>query len=223
MRSSIRKVLTPVVGLGLVVAATSGGMLALGAQGAPAVVVKPAVTGVVPAITDTASTQTVSITGSSFTGMTDVMLTPATGPSIDLHATPWVVSPTQTIATIAAPAAGVYTIIVTNSAGANTTSAPFTVVATPTVASMTPTNGPASGGSNVTIVGTGLAGATVKVGTAAAVAAVVNAGGTSLTFRSPASVTAAGTALPVVVTSASGQVTAVATWTDDPTITSMSS
>jgi large repetitive protein len=223
MRSSIRKVLTPVVGLGLVVAATSGGMLALGAQGASAVVVKPAVTGVVPAITDTASTQTVSITGSSFTGMTDVMLTPVSGPSIDLHAAPWVVSPTQIVATIAAPAAGVYTIIVTNSAGANTTSAPFTVVATPTVASMTPTNGPASGGSTVTIVGTGLAGATVKVGTAAAVAAVVNAGGTSLTFRSPASVTAAGTALPVVVTSASGQVTAVATWTDDPTITSMSS
>jgi hypothetical protein len=223
MRSSIRKVLTPVVGIGLVVAATSGGVLALGTQGASAVVVKPAVTGIVPAITDTTTTQNVSITGSGFTSITDVLLKPVSGSNVDIFATSWVVSPTQIVATVPAPVAGVYTVIATNSAGSNTTSAPYTVVATPTVTSMSPTHGAASGGTTVTIVGTGLAGATVTVGTAAPVAAVVNAGGTSLTFRSPASVAAAGTALPVVVTATSGQMTAVPTWTDDPTITSMSS
>ena len=59
-------------------------------------------------------------------------------------------------------------------------------LAAPTVTSVSPTSGPAAGGTSVTITGTGLTGATaVKFGATAATGVVVNSA-TSVTATSPA-------------------------------------
>ena len=74
----------------------------------------------------------------------------------------------------------------------------ITVQALPAVTAVSATSGPRAGGQTIVVTGTSLTGATVTLGGVAAPAVVVNANGTSVTFKTPAHV--AGTVDLVVKT-----------------------
>jgi hypothetical protein len=160
-------------------------------------VVAPAVTGLNPTSGPAAGGTSVTITGSGFTGTTAVNFgtTAATGFTV--------VNDTKITATSPA-GTGAVDVTVTTPAGTSPTTAAdkftFNAVAAPTVTGISPTNGPATGGSLVTITGTGFTGATaVNFGTVAA---------TNLTVVNDATITAtspAGTGVvDVTVTTPAG-------------------
>ena len=97
----------------------------------------------------------------------------------------------------------------------------FTYVASPTITSVSPSAGPVAGGTTITIEGTNLLGAVVKIGTLSASAVTVNSAGTSLTATTPASTVGAKT---VSVITTGGTVTKANAFTHValPTITSVS-
>ena len=135
-----------------------------------------------------------------------------------------VLSETELTATTTATAAGSDEVVVTDANGTSTGGPSYTYVAPPppTVTSVTPTSGPAAGGTKVTIKGTGfLAGATVTIGNAAT--SVVVASATKITAVTSA--TAAGSD-PVVVSDANGTSTGGPSYTyvvpPPPTVTSIS-
>ncbi len=115
----------------------------------------PTVTNVNPTSGPTGGGTSVTITGTDLTGATDVSFgtTPASF-TVD--------TPTQITATSPAHAPGAVDVTVTTAGGTSGTSAndQFTYVATPTVSSVSPTSGPAGGGTSVMITGADLTGAT---------------------------------------------------------------
>jgi hypothetical protein len=130
----------------------------------------------------------------------------------------------QITATAPAHAAGTVDVSVTTAGGtsANTAADDFTSVGPPTVTSLTPSSGPAAGGTSVVIAGTGFTGATaVNFGATAATTFTVN-NANQITATAPAH--AAGT-VDVSVTTVGG--TSANTANDDytyvaaPTITSL--
>ena len=139
------------------------------------------VTGVSPATGSLAGGTAVTITGTGFTGVTQVNFGPALATSVV------VVSATKITATSPA-GTGTVDVTVTGPGGTTTTSAAdhFAYTAVPAVTGVSPITGPGSGGTFVTITGTGFTGATaVDFGTAAATSViVVNAG--EITATSPA-------------------------------------
>lgn len=114
-----------------------------------------------------------------------------------------VVSSTSITATTAAHMAGAVSIVVTNSdAQTGTLSNGYSYVASPAVTSLTPSAGPTTGGTALSITGTGfLTGATVSFGGTAATGVAV-ASSTSITATAPSHT--AGT-VDVVVTNPDGQ------------------
>ncbi len=157
----------------------------------------PTVSSITPNLGPTAGGTAVTITGTSFASGTTVSFdgTAATGVNV--------ASSTSITAKTPAHAAGAVNVVVTNSDGqTDTLSNGYTYVPAPTVSSITPNSGPASGGTGLTITGAGfLAGATVSLdGTAATGVSVTS--GTSITATAPAH--AAG-AVSVVVTNTDGQ------------------
>ncbi|MFM7252046.1 MAG: IPT/TIG domain-containing protein, partial [Ilumatobacteraceae bacterium] len=140
-------------------------------------------------------------------------------------------STSATLVTPAVVATGTAAVSATNSSAASQTNGTFSYTApVPTVTSLSPTTGPTSGGTSVTITGTGfITGATVKFGSLSATGVVVNSP-TSITVVSPATVTP-GT-VSVVVTTSGGDSTpagALGAAADDfvytapvPTVTSIS-
>jgi hypothetical protein len=122
----------------------------------------PAVTGVVPPNGPSAGGTSVTISGSNFTGATDVKFGPVAAAGFN------VVSDTQIAATTApftlslVDTAVDVTVTVGGVVSAMTTNDQFTYVGAPlpSIASVSPSNGPIAGGSNVTITGTGFTGAT---------------------------------------------------------------
>jgi hypothetical protein len=113
-------------------------------------------------------------------------------------------------------------VTVTNSAGTSATSSAdkFTYLAgAPTVSVLTPASVSTVGGAAITLTGTNLTGASVKVGTAAVV--VRNVSATSLTFTAPAH---AAESVKLTVTTSGGTVTTPLTYVlpDAPTVTSLS-
>jgi IPT/TIG domain len=138
----------------------------------------------------------VTITGTAFTGATavDFGTTAATNVTV--------VSSTEITADSPA-GTGVVDVTVTTPAGTSATSAAdqFTYIAAPVVTGLSPINGPVTGGTLVTITGTGFAGATaVDFGTAAATNVTV-VSNTEITADSPA-----GTGVvQVIVTTPSGK------------------
>ena len=133
---------------------------------------------------------------------------------------------TTLVATSPAGAAGTVDITVTTAGGTSTTSAndQFTYVAAPTVTTVSPTAGPAAGGSTVTITGTNLGtAATATVTFGATAATIVSDNGTTLVATSPAG--AAGT-VDITVTTAGGTSTTSAndqfTYVAAPTVTTVS-
>jgi hypothetical protein len=141
----------------------------------------PAVTGVSPASGPTAGGTTVTITGTGLGGATAVSFG---GPDGAIK------GDSGTSITVTSPpgAAGTVAIRVTTSAGTSviTGADRFTYVAPalPVIAGVSPTSGPAAGGTTVTITGTGLGGATA-VSFGGASATITADSGSQITVTSP--------------------------------------
>ena len=118
----------------------------------------PTVTGVAPPTGSTAGGTTVTVTGTGFTGAAKVTFGAVAAASYV------VVSDTQITAVSPAQAAGTRDIVVTTAGGTKTAVAAVDqfsyVVPVPTVTGVAPPTGSTSGGTTVTITGTGFTGAT---------------------------------------------------------------
>jgi uncharacterized protein YhjY with autotransporter beta-barrel domain len=141
----------------------------------------PVVSGIAPSSGPSSGGTTVTITGTGFGGATAVTFgaSPATGFTVN--------SATQITAT--APAGtGTVDIRVTTAGGTSATSAAdqFTYVGAPAITSVSPATGPSTGGTTVTITGTGFGGATaVTFGASSATGFTVNSA-TQITATAPA-------------------------------------
>ncbi|MFI8854783.1 IPT/TIG domain-containing protein [Streptomyces sp. NPDC053499] len=138
---------------------------------------------------------TVTLVGTGLTGATSVKFgsTPATSFTVN--------SPTQITAVTPAGTPGVVPVTVTTTAGTSNPLAFSYVAAGPTLSSVTPSSGSTSGGTTVTLVGTGLTGATsVKFGSTPATSFTVNSA-TQITAVTPAGTPGV---VPVTVTTTAG-------------------
>ena len=162
----------------------------------------------------------VTITGTGFSTVQHVKFGTTTAQSFTVR------SATQIVATSPVHAVGTVRISVTTAGGTTpTTSADLYkfVIPTPSVTAISPVNGPASGGTMVTVSGNGFTGATtVLFGANKGKTVSVNAGGTQLTVKSPAGTS--GDPVAVRVVTPGGESPAVPTdlFTYGPTITSLS-
>lgn len=140
----------------------------------------PTISGIAPASGSTAGGTVVTISGGNFRSGATVKFG-------GVFATNVLVNATSITATAPANAAGKVDVTVTNSDGTfGTLAQAFTYTAGgPTIVSVSPGNGPTSGGTPVTITGTGFqTGATVKFGAREATDVVV-VSATSITARAP--------------------------------------
>ncbi|MBJ2143629.1 IPTL-CTERM sorting domain-containing protein [Delftia acidovorans] len=198
---------------------TVGGTSATSAADQFTYVPAPTVTSISPTAGPTAGGTSVVITGTNFSGTTAVTFgaTAATGFTVN--------SATQITATAPAHAAGTVDVRITTVGGTSATSAAdqFTYVAAPTVTSVSPTAGPAAGGTSVVITGTNLSGATaVTFGATAATGFTVNSA-TQITATAPAG--SPGTVDVRVTTTGGTSATGAAdqfTYVATPTVTSIS-
>jgi len=139
----------------------------------------PTVSGITPTTGSTTGGQTVTITGTGFTGATGVTFggVPATG--VVVH------SPTSITAVVPPAAAGGPVGVVVTTPGGASAPTPYRYTA-PTIIAVTPNRGPTAGGTPITITGTGFSPtATVTVGGKPATGVVVNGAGTSITATTP--------------------------------------
>jgi hypothetical protein len=162
----------------------------------------------------------VTITGSGFSTVLRVAFGTTTARSFTYR------SVTQLVATTPPHAVGPVRISVTTPGGTTSTSSvdlyQFTVPA-PVVSSISPSSGPASGGTTVTVGGSGFTGATtVYFGASKGGTVSVNAAGTQFTVKSPLGTP--GASVNVEVKTPEGESPAVAAdfFTYGPTITSIS-
>jgi uncharacterized repeat protein (TIGR03803 family) len=136
----------------------------------------PTVTAVSPASGALGGNTTVTITGTNLTGATGVKFGGSAATNVA------VVNATTVTAKTPAHAAGAVTVEVTTQDGTGSRTSAFTYAAAPTITAINPNQGPAAGGTLVSITGTNLTGATgVKFGTTAA---------TSFSAASPTKATA---------------------------------
>lgn len=150
-----------------------GGGASLGAQSTAVLTLTdsttiPVISSISPAAGPTTGGTFVTITGANFTGATSVTFggLPCTSVSVVSSATITCVTPART--------AGTVEVIITTPQGQNTTTGTqndYTYTSGPTVTSVSPNTGPATGNTVVTISGTGFtaSGMTVKFGTVTAV------------------------------------------------------
>jgi hypothetical protein len=157
----------------------------------------PTATAIVPATGPTLGGTPFLISGTNLTGAT---VTFGGVPATVLAGTP------SLIAGLApAGAAGNVPVVVTTAGGTATVPGGYTYTAPPPpppviTTTITPATGPAAGGGTFTVVGTGLTGATVAFGTAAAT--ITSNTGAVITGTIPAGT--AGTTVPVLITTAGG-------------------
>lgn len=165
----------------------------------------PAVTSVSPASGPAAGGNGITINGGNFQTNAAVSFGGSAATSV-------VVSSATTIsATVPAHAAGRVTLSVTNPDGQSASFDGYTYVAAPSITSISPTSAPVTGGTQMTITGSGFAaGATVNIGGAAAAATVVSS--TTITATVPAAAPTEQLAVPrdVVVTNPDGQIATLA-------------
>ena len=162
-------------------------------------VVAPTVTGISPSSGPNTGGTTVTITGSGFTSTTQVFF----GANA---ATSFTVTNDSTITAVSPAGTGTVDVTVVNLGGTSPTSSAdqftYVVLFAPTVTSVTPRSGPASGGIEVVILGTNLAGATaIAFGTAEATELISDTA-TEIVVASPAA--AAFGPVDVTVTTANG-------------------
>jgi large repetitive protein len=182
--------------------------------------IAPNITSLTPNSGPVAGGTAVTITGTGFTSASTVSFGGTAGTSVTF------VSDTSLTVTSPARAAGVVDVRVTTVSGTSAvaTRDRFTYVAVPTVTSITPTSGPSTGGTTVTITGTRFTNtSTVRFGSTAATN-VTYVSATSLTAISPSNI--AGGTVDVRVTTAGGTSAIVAgdrfTYTGvAPTVTSI--
>ena len=163
----------------------------------------PVITSISPSGGPTAGGTNVTIIGANFSGATAVKFG-------NLAATSFTVTNASSISAVAPPGSGVVDVTITTTGGSSppTLSDQFTYVVGPSVTSVTPSYGPAAGGTQVTITGTNFAGLTVvKFGSRAASSFTLNSS-TSITAISPAE--AAGPVDIIVTTAQGGASAAVA-------------
>ncbi|MFY1634082.1 IPT/TIG domain-containing protein [Solwaraspora sp. WMMB335] len=146
--------------------------------------VAPTIDAVVPDSGPSTGGTTVTVTGTGFTGATDVLFGGVPGTGL-------VVDPSGTSLTVVTPpgAPGVVDVTVVLPGDDATAPDAFTYVAVaPTAAAIDPDSGPQSGGQTVTITGTGFVpgGTTVTFDGVPATGVVVDPSGTSLTAVTPA-------------------------------------
>jgi hypothetical protein len=163
-------VITPASGPGAIdlTVASGGGTSATSLADEFSYVGPPTITSLSPTSGITTGGTAVTITGTGFTTATDVNFGAASA------ATFVVVSNTEITGTTPG-GLGTVDATVTNAGGTSATSAAdqFTYVAPPTIGSLSPSSGPAAGGTAVSITGTGFGpAATVDFGTTAATAVV---------------------------------------------------
>jgi hypothetical protein len=159
-------------------------LLLMGAfAGAAQAAAQPAVTAVSPSTGPAAGGTPVTITGTNMTGATVVDFGPNAATGVMINA-----AGTQITATSPA-GTGTVDVIVTTPGGPSATvpGDHYTYIPAPTVSSVSPSSGPAAGGTSVTITGTNLTGATVvDFGPKPPTGVMVNAAGTQITATSPA-------------------------------------
>ena len=183
----------------------------------------PVVTGISPVAGPTTGGTTVTITGSGFTKASYVKF----GTVANATGAMTINSDTQITVTSPAQAAGTIDVTVINPVTTSTTSSAdkFTYDGTPTVTAISPVAGPTTGGTTVTITGTGFLIANyTKFGTVAnATGAITIVSDTQITVTSPAQ--AAGT-IDVTVTNSIGTSTTSSadkfTYDGTPTVTGIS-
>jgi autotransporter-associated beta strand protein len=184
---------------------TAGGVSTASSADDFSYVAAPTVATVSPAAGPLAGGTPVTITGTGFTGATEVDFGAA-----QILAGNFTVSSDGTQITVASPgpeSAGTVDVKVTTAGGVSATSSAddFSYVAAPMVAGVSPAAGPLAGGTPVTITGTGFTGATeVDFGAAQILAGnfTVSSDGTQITVASPGP-ESAGT-VDVKVTTAGG-------------------
>ncbi|MCC6387781.1 MAG: IPT/TIG domain-containing protein [Dehalococcoidia bacterium] len=179
----------------------------------------PVVTSVSPVAGPLAGGTVVTVSGTGFTGTTQVLFGGVAGTNITN-----VTATSLQVTTPARATAGPVDVIVTATGGTSVTSsvAKFTYASVPAVTAVTPGGGPTTGGTVVTLTGTGFTGATTVTFGGIAGTALAVASDTSLTVTTPAGT--AGTA-DVLVTTPLGQsaVAAGAKFTYGATVPSITS
>lgn len=198
-----------------VVVATVGGSATM--TGALSYIAAPSITSVSPAEGPIAGNTAVTISGSGFSGATQVTFG-------GTAATFAVAGATQITATAPPHSVGTVDIQVTTPGGTSVTGPgdQYTYTAVPTVTSISPTSGSGNGGTSVTITGTGFTpSSTVKFGAANATN-VSYSSSTTLTANAPA-----GTGPVDVTVSTSGGTSATSasdrfTYVSAPTVTGLS-
>jgi len=171
----------------------------------------PAVTGVSPSSGPASGGTAVTITGTNFAAGATVTIGGSACASLA------VASATSITCVTPAGSAGTANVVVTNAdTQFGTGSGLFTYVPAPTVSAVSPATGLESGGTAITITGTGfLAGATVMVGGVACLSIVV-VSSTSITCTTPAG---SGSSRAVIVTNTDGQSSGTSTSFDYETTT----
>ncbi len=152
----------------------------------------PTVSSILPSSGPLSGGVSVTITGANFTGATGVTIGGTAATSLT------VVSDTSITCTTPAGSAGAASVLVTTPDGTNAANTLYTYVAAPTVSGVSPSSGPISGGTSVTVTGANFTGATgVTIGGVAATSVTV-VSSTSITCTTPAG--SAGTASVLVTT-----------------------
>lgn len=176
----------------------------------------PTITSVTPAVGPAAGGNTITIAGTNFDTNTNI--------TVDGLActTKTFVSATSMTCLLPAHAAGAVAVVVTNPDGITATDS-YTYQDPPVISSVSPTNGPLTGGTAITITGTGfLATPTVMIGSSACTGVVVT-GTTQIDCSTPSATTAG--AVTITVTNVSdSQSDTYSSFTYDPapTITNFS-
>ena len=177
----------------------------------------PTLTSVAPSNGPDAGGTSVTLSGSGFTGTTAVTFGGTAATSFTVN------SDTSITATTPAHAAGSVAVAVTAPGGSVTLPGAFTYdLPVPTLASLSPSNGPVSGGTSVTLTGSGFTGTTaVTFGGTAATSFTVGSD-TSITATTPAHVAGA---VAVAITTPGGSATLPSAFIYDlpvPMLTSLS-
>ncbi len=178
-------------------------------------VAAPTVSGVSPSSGPVTGGSTLTITGTNFTGATGVTIGGTAATSVT------VVSSTSITCTAPAHSAGSVSVLVTTPGGTNAANTLYTYALAPTVTGVTPSSGPITGGSMVTITGTNFTGATaVSIGGTAATSVTV-VSSTSITCTAPAH--SAGSASVLVTTpGGTNAASTLYTYLAAPTVSSIS-
>lgn len=179
----------------------------------------PTVAGISPTSGPSVGGQTVTVTGTNFTGVTSIQLGPASG----VIAFTVVNDTTLTFVTPARPPS-VNHILVTSPGGTGALANAYTYIAAPTASALSPASGPSAGGTAVTLTGAGFVAGDTTVtigGTAIPAASVTVNSATSLSFTTPAH--AAGNVAVTVSTSggASSAVPGGYTYAATPVVASL--